>query len=328
MAASEDIGTRQTFERQVGAIGTTANGLHLGLDASVAHSLLSTLHHIEHRLHHLAHVVVLIFNLAADTTRVFDVQKFHNLLNQLLFLLEFLAIMVTDNVSELGILHSTFHVYQQEETLIILGILRSFKFRQQSIELHGNQLGIHHLSLSIAGMNVPSLNIDASGSGVEVLIFQLTDSTTIHGIGKIAAEFFHIEMRHALANFLIRRETDTNLAMLDFRMLHQVFHSTYYLSDTGFIVGTKQSFAVGGQQGLSLIVAQFREIHQGQCSIAFGIQHDVATIVILDDSRSSDTRHIGSGVKMGNETNYGLLLFAVGWQGGSYITILVFFNFL
>ncbi|MNV70705.1 hypothetical protein D3C71_1636850 [compost metagenome] len=51
-------------------------------------------------------------------------------------------------------------------------------------------------------------------------------------------------MRSA-ADFFVRCEGDSNLAMLDFRVLKKVIHSCHNLGNTGFIVCAKQGGTIG-----------------------------------------------------------------------------------
>ena len=327
VAAREDVGAGETLERKVGSVGAATNGLHHRFHAHGLHGLLGQCHHVEDGLHLFAHIIILVFKFAGDTFAVFSIQVAGDVLHELLLLFKFGTVVVADDVGETGVLHCAFHVNEQVEAFVILGVLGLLGFRQHAVELHGNQLGVHHLIFRIAGVNVSSLNLDVGAGGIEVLILQFADGTTVHGIGEIATESFDIEILNPLSNLFIGGEAHADFAVLDFGMGQQKFHGRHDFSDAGFVVRTQQGLAVGYQQGLSLVVSEFWKVGEGELGMGFGIQQDVFSVIVLNDARLFGTGHVGGRVEVRDETDYRQLHVAVGGQGGCHIAVFVFLHF-
>ena len=62
------------------------------------------------------------------------------------------------------------------------------------------------------------MTVYGGGGGVEVLVLQLTDSSAIHGIGKVCTEALHVEERSPSADLLIGGKADPDLPMGDLGM--------------------------------------------------------------------------------------------------------------
>ena len=54
--------------------------------------------------------------------------------------------------------------------------------------------------------------------GIKILIFQFTQRTTVYGIRIICTEQFYVKMIRSGTDFLIRGETNADLAVLFLRM--------------------------------------------------------------------------------------------------------------
>ena len=89
-------------------------------------------------------------------------------------------------------------------------------------------------------MHIQTMHFDFCRCRIEVLELQLTNRTAVHGVRKIATEGFDVKMIRSLADLFVRRKAYPHLAMLDLRMLYQILHRRYDLSDTGFVVRTEQ----------------------------------------------------------------------------------------
>ena len=215
--AREDIRAGESHKRKACAIGTTTNRLDNGLNICHTHSLHSLVNNLWMWFHHLTHIEVLI--LQDELQHILTVtllQHIHTAPNQDLLLLELLAVVVTDDVRELRILHRTVEAYAVEETLVASGIFWTLHSRQQCIQLASHLDSVNHLVLCIAWVYVTTLNLDCSRSCVEVLILQLTLGAAIHSVGEISTKSSYIEIIYATTNLLVGSEAKTNLAVLDF----------------------------------------------------------------------------------------------------------------
>ena len=87
-------------------------------------------------------------------------------------------------------------------------------------------------------------------------------------------------------------------------MLHYVLDSIHNLGHAGLVVGAQKCGAVGGNQRLSLVAQQFREISRIEFESGHALQLYRRTVVVLDylglDILAAG---VGSRVDMGDETN-------------------------
>ena len=171
--------------------------------------------------------------------------------------------------------------------------------------------------LGVARVHVASLEGDASHGGVEVLIFEFADFTSVHRVGPVGAKPFHVEVVGSLTYLFIGGESDAYLAMLDFGVGEEVLHGRYDFGHAGFVVGTQQCLAIGDDEVLPDVVQQLGKLVGAQCHIVFGAEHDFFAVVVLDDARRNfAARAVGTGVEVGDESHRGQFLVAVRGQGG------------
>ncbi len=160
-------------------------------------------------------------------------------------------------------------------------MFRAFCRRQQPVELHRQQHGVDHLVFGCTGMDVSSFEMYSSQCCIKVFKLQFSDFATIHGISKISIEFFHIKMIGASSDLFIGCKGHTNGSMLYFRVLFQPLQRRYDLGNSGFIVGSQQGGSVGGDDVLTFVVRQFREIDRGKDNVFFLVQNNISTVVVL-----------------------------------------------
>ena len=147
-----------------------------------------------------------------------------------------------------------------EKSLIAAGVFRPLLHRQQRVQLHSDEDGIFHLALRIARMQIAALNLHGSRSRIEVFIFQFSDSASVHSIGIIGPELFHVELHHSSSDFLVRCESYADFTVLKFRMFNDILHRIHYFRNPGLVVCPEQSRTVSGNESLPLVVLHFREI--------------------------------------------------------------------
>ena len=128
----------------------------------------------------------------------------------------------------------------------------------------GHTDGVDHLVLGSARMHVTTCKGELGSCSVEVLELQLSYLTTIEGIGEVATKAFHIKLMGTQANLFVRIEGNANLSVLDFRMLHQVFHTRDAFGNACFIVRTQQGVAIGNDEVFAHMVLQFWELRRAQ----------------------------------------------------------------
>ena len=265
------------------------------------------------RLHLLAHVVVLVLYLHGGCAfAVFCVDEVHALLHVCLLLLVEVHVVVADDVRECRALHLAAEADKVVESFVSACVLRLLLHREEAVELHSNEDGVLHLALCRARVNVAALDADCRSRSIEVLILQLADLAAVHGVCILCSEFLDIEFHHAASDLLIRSESYLDVAMLELRMLDDILHGIHDLGDSGLVISSQEGCAVCSDDGLALVVQQFRELARLQAQARNALERNLASVIVLYDLRLHIVaRSVRSCVGMGYETHSGHILSAV-----------------
>lgn len=125
-ASGKDIGTRQSFERKLRSVRTSANGFHARFDACRLHCRESGVNDVHHRFYPLAHVVVLITEFEGGGSRaIFGVYLLHKVFHLFLAGFKAGAVMVADNIRDRCLFHFAIDAGQVIKALIAFGMFRS-----------------------------------------------------------------------------------------------------------------------------------------------------------------------------------------------------------
>jgi len=213
-AAGTEVGAGQALIAQAGAVRAATDGNFVGIHAYGSHGFLGTFNHIHDGLNALFHVEIAVHQSqlqSAFTVLLVDVFCSGN--HDSLLLLKPYHVMVADDVAQGGLLYNTFHGGQVNEPFITGGMLRLLCGRQQTLELHGDVLGVHHLVLGGTGMDVQTVNNNLCACAIKVLILDLADRAAVGGLGVIGAEALNIDLIGATADFLVVGEADLKSCM-------------------------------------------------------------------------------------------------------------------
>ena len=123
-----------------------------------------------------------------------------------------------------------------EEALPFLGTHGALEGGEHLLEFHGDEKGVYHAALGPAGVDAGAVDGDFGVAGVEVLGLDFADGAAVQCIGLGGAEVFDIEAVGAAANLLVGRKAHVDVAVGDFRVLHQVFHGTEDFGDACLVV--------------------------------------------------------------------------------------------
>ena len=311
-AASEDVGTGQTLERQLCPIGAATDGFHLRLHSHLLHGHQHLVDDVHLRSHHLLHVIVLVLHFGHHRTlSITFVHPFGTGQDELLARFKLLAVVVAYDIAQLAQLGVGLHANEVVEALIALGGLGGLVGRQHGGELDSQTVGIHHLTLGIARMHAHALDGNLGRGGVEVLKLQLAHFASVHRVGPVAAELRHVEVMGTHANLLVGVEGYANLAVPDVLVVAQIAHRLHDFGNAGLVVGTEQCVAVGHNEVFAHVAEQFGKLLRTQHN-ALGEQN-VASVVLLHDARFDvGTATVGAGVVVGNEAYRRHRLIAVG----------------
>ena len=213
------------------------------------------------RVNLLLHVVILVADLDADRSlTVFRIHLFSYAFDETLAVLEFLAVVVTDDIRQSGLFCLCLHAREVIETLIAFRRLRRLVGRHHTDKFRCQQTGVQHLSLGISRVNAHALDGNLGRRGVEVLVLQFAHVATIHRVGPFASEFLYVEMVGTHANLLIGIERHTYLTVLDVLVGFQKYHGLHNLGYTSLVVGTQQGVSVRHNQVLARMLQQFGEL--------------------------------------------------------------------
>ena len=199
--------------------------------------------------------------------------------------LELLAVVVADDVVERGLFYGARHLCQVEETLVALRRLGSFVLRQGGNELVGDEAGVQHLALGIAGVHITAAYGYFGTGGVEVLVLQFAHLAAVHRVGPCATEPLHVEPVGPHADFLVGVEGDAHSSVLHFGVLLQPGHGRHYLGNAGLVVGPQQRRPVRHDEVFAHVLLQFGELADACHDALLFVQHDVAALIVPDDAR-------------------------------------------
>ena len=287
-ATSKDVWTWETFEGELCSVSSSTDGTNLGFHSCFLDGLFGNVDDIHHWFYLLTHVVVLVLQFELCHVAIFLIDFGYGFLHALLALLKNLAVVVTDDVGNGCFLTVATDTREVEKAFVTFSVLRCFHFGKQRNEFCCYTSRINHLVFGITWVDAATRDAHFCRGCVEVLEFDFTYFGTIHSVGKFTTEFFNIELMGTHANFLIRIKTYTNLAVLNFRMFHEINTSGDDFSNTSLIVGTEKGVSVCNDDVLTYVVEQFWKLAWGTDD-TFG-KDDVATIVILHNARL----HVGS----------------------------------
>ena len=121
-AAGKDVRTRQSFERQLRSVGSATDRLHLWRYSAKLHCLQYDVDYIHIRVYLLLHVVILVaYGDFYRSLAVFLVHLLCNRCDETLALLEFLAVVVADDIREFSVFDIALDAKQMIESLVALG---------------------------------------------------------------------------------------------------------------------------------------------------------------------------------------------------------------
>ena len=253
--SGEDVGTWESAEAELCAVGATTYRLHLWSHPTFLHSLEDDVDDMHRRFDFLPHVVVLVVEFHRyGALAVFSVHVGNTLCDAALACLEAGTVVVANDIAELSRLGVGMHADEMVEALVAFGGLRRLVGGEHGSELHGKAVGIDHLTFSISWMNADTTYVNLCGGGIEVLVFEFADIAAIHGISPLAAKALDIEMVCSHADFLVGIEGDAYVAMLNVVVVAEVAHCLDNLGDARFVVGTEKGVSVGDDKVLADMV--------------------------------------------------------------------------
>ena len=229
--------------------------------------------------------------------------------------------MVPDDIAQLAVLHLAAHIGQMDEALVPFRILRLLSGGQQALIFHGDVLGVDHLVLGGAGVDVQAVEGHAGGGGIEVLILDLSHRAAVGGIGIVRAKALDIKLICAPADLLVGSEADLQGGVLP-ALGQQDFRSGENLRHTGLVVRPQKGGAVGDDQVLAVVAFQGLIVGFPEINALFPVQEDVSPVVFHNPRPDICAAGIGGGVHVGDKADGG----KAGVSGDGAVDIAVFIH--
>lgn len=295
------------LERELGAVGTAADGLVDGRDAEESTGPHQHVHHhgvMVQLLHHVAvgrldgdgdlRSGVLLPGLLAEAPQ------------PLLHLVELRLGEGPQEEPHLGLarLHGDVLVGEPVWLSPARG-LGQVVGGQAADEGHHDVGRVHHLAVGGTRVDVLALDDDRRQRGVEAFVLDLAELAGVHRVGDFGREVFEVDVVGALPDLLVRVETDADFAVGDV-LLPQTFEGRHDDGDARLVVGTEQGLAAGGHDGVTQAGAEHGVLRDREDQILVVGVEDVGTAVVIVHPRLDVlARSVGRSIEVLHEPDGG-----------------------
>ena len=202
---------------------------------------------------YLAHIVIGILDLNSYVLfSVFVIEFLGGLDKICLTRFKKLSAVIANNIGHLCFFYIARDIAKMVEALVSLGKLGDIKHGKHRIELHCHSNGVLHLMLCGAGVYGHSVYGNAYGCGIEILVFEISERGTVHGIGIVRTKARNVEFIGASAYLLVWSEADAYIPVLC-PAVYQHFNCRHYLGNTRLIVSAEKGGSVGYDKMLKII---------------------------------------------------------------------------
>ena len=188
------------------------------------------------------------------------------------------------------------------EAFVAFGGFRALVGRHFRVNAGRQRQRVDHHPFRGTRMHVVADNLDGNRGRVKVLKLQLAHTTAVYGIGPLGVKGFNIKVLRPFADLFIRGKRHANIAVRNV-FLFQHRQRGHDFGNTGFIIGTQQRFAVGGDKRLPQQLMQHREHHRRQHFITDPQRNITAAIVFNNLRIDVFAAEIRSGINMGDKTD-------------------------
>ena len=120
-------------------------------------------------------------------------------------------------------------------------------------------------------MDGEACDLYLGGGSVEILIFNLSDLTAVHCVGKISADLSQIDVVHTLSNLLIGGEAKSDGTVGNLWVGQQVLGSGHNLRHACFVIAAKERCPVGDNQIFSTVLPETWELLRTHDNVSFFI---------------------------------------------------------
>ena len=165
-----------------------------------------------------------------------------------------------------------------EEALIALGAGGDLLRREGGGDLNRDEGGVDHDVLGGAGVDAHAAHRERRGGRVEGLKIDLADLVAVHREGKVRPEALQIQQSRAVADLLIRRETDRDGGVRP-PPVQELFEQGHNLGHARLVVRAEEGRAVGGDEGLAHRVLEIGK-GRGAEHPAARAEGDIAAVIV------------------------------------------------
>ena len=187
----------------------------------------------------------------------------------------------------------------------------------------GEPRGVDELARREAGVDLDAVDRhDHLGAG-ERLVLQLAHGRAVQRVGATRPETLDVEARGALADLLVRRETDAQGRAGQLGVRGQVGHRGHDLGDAGLVVGAQQRVAARGDDVMALLARQLG--HRGRVEHrVVARQLDPAALVgAVDDRLDAGAGRVRARVDMGDEADHRRVAVDGAGERGHHVAVVV-----
>ena len=253
-AAGGKVRAGQPHERKARTVRTAADGYDPWSNAVFGKCLFRRIDNMHMRLYFFLHVVIAVAQGKLDGVfAVYAVEVIRKPLYKRLAGFKGGAVVIADYHGNVESAFVAGHGANMVKALVALGVRGRFGSGEHCHQLRSDKAGVLHAVLCAARMDVHAVDVEFCGSGVEVFVFDLAQSTAIHRIRPIGVKSFYIEPVRPAADLLIRGKAHRYPPVLYFRVICKIFERGDDLRDTGFIVRAEKSISVGNDKLAALI---------------------------------------------------------------------------
>ena len=270
----------------------------------------------------LFHVEIAVMDVQFQgALAVLGIDKGCGSFHHLLLLLELFHIMVADNIGKAALLHLAVHLHQHDKAFVAGGMLGALGSGQQRIELHSDQLGVHHLVLGCTGMDIETMDNNLGTGCIEVFVLHFAHGTAVHSICIIGTKAGDVEFIRTSAHLFVGGEADLQSSVAHLGG-EEHLRACHDLGNTCLIVRAQQGGAISDDQMLAVVVAKALIVLLLHEDALFLIEKHIAAVVLHDFGLDIGTRGIGRGIHMGNQSNGG----QAGITGNGAVNIAIFIH--
>jgi hypothetical protein len=305
VSAGEDVRGGQAHLAQARAVGAAPDRPADRLDPLGPDRRLGRGRHLRHRAQEAAHVAVLLAHLDLEARpRLGGHDLLRRPLEQFAMALERLVVEVAQDEAHLRPPRVTGDLVGVDVALELLGGLGGQRVgRERGDNLRRQAQRIDQLPLGPPRMHLHAAHGQDHLERAERLVLELAQIRAVEGVGAARAEARDVEQRRALADLLVRSESDPERRPRQLGMGGEIGHCGHDLRHSRLVVGPEQGVAARRDDVMAGLAGQLG--HPGRIedgAVAWQREH-APVVVAVDDRLDAFARRIRAGVHVRDQAD-------------------------